>query len=163
MTTYAPSDVRSITIPAGCGQSHDAGELAEGERFAVDCAECEPYILALKDHGWSTDPLQVAMTPDERTAFEALERNAKAQQASTWSDPRAIGNAVAQALGVAQQQQAPSLLEQIKAMTGEDKAALATLLGFIAPETPAETEPEKPAAKPAKATKATARKATASE
>lgn len=154
MTAYAPSDVRSITVPLGCGQPHDAGELAEDERFAVDCAECEPHILALKDHGWARDPLQVALTPDERQRFESLEANAKAQQATTWSDPRAIGNAVAQALGVAQQQAAPSLLEQIKAMSGEDKAALAGLLGYFVPEPAAETPAVESEAKPARKTAA---------
>lgn len=157
MTAYAPSDVRSITVPAGCGQPHEAGELAEGERFAVDCAECEPHILALKDHGWARDPLQVALTPDERQRFEALEANAKAQQATTWADPRAIGNAVAEALGVAGAQAAPSLLQQIKSLSGEDRATLAGLLGYPAPEAPA---PETPAPEPAEkpATKRTSRK-----
>lgn len=134
MTAWAPSDVLSITVPQGCGQPHEAGELAEGQRFGVECAECEAHILALEGHGWARDPLQVLQTPDERRQSEALETNARAQQASTWADPRAIGNAVAQALGVAQQQAAPSLLEQIKAMSGEDKAALAGLLGYSAPE-----------------------------
>lgn len=158
MTAYAPSDVRSITVPAGCGQPHEAGELAEGERFVVDCAECEPHILALKDHGWARDPLQVALTPDERQRFEALETNARAQQASTWADPRAIGNAVAEALGVAGAQAAPSLLEQIKAMSGEDKAVLAGLL-YPAPAAEAATEAPAPEAaeKPAP-TKRTPRK-----
>lgn len=159
MTAYAPSDVRSITVPHGCGQPHEAGDLAEGERFAVDCAECEPHILAMAGHGWAMHPLQVDPTPDERRASEALERNAKAQQASTWSDPQAIGNAVAAALGVAAQQSAPSLLEQIKAMNAEEKAALAGLLGFTAPaETPAETKPA-PAKKATPAKKAVAAKA----
>ncbi len=158
MTVYAPSDVRSITVPAGCGQPHEAGELADGERFALDCAECEPHVLALKDHGWARDPLQVALTPDERQRFEALEANAKAQQATTWSDPRAIGNAVAEALGVARGLNV-SLLDQIKAMSGEDKAALAGLL-YPTPETPVE-QPET-AEKPAPAKRAP-RKAAASE
>jgi hypothetical protein len=163
MTAYAPSDVRSITIPAGCGQSHDAGDLAEGERFTVDCAECEPHILALAGHGWASNPLQVALTPDERTALEALERNAKAQQATTWSDPKAIGNAMAQALGTfGPAPAAPSLLEQIKALNAEEKAALVGLLTET-PAEPAEKAAAVPAAKATKAAKAAPRKAAASE
>lgn len=153
MTVYAPSDVQSITVPDGCGQPHAAGDLAEGERFAVDCAACEPRILAMAGHGWASDPLQVAPTPDERRRFEALEANAKAQQAATWSNPQAIGNAVAAALG---QQGAPSLLEQIKALSAEDRKAL---VGLLSDEpTKPEPEPKPPAAakKTAPAAKKTA-------
>lgn len=153
MTAYAPSDVRSITVPHGCGEPHEAGDLAEGERFAIDCPDCEPHILAMAGHGWAMDPLQVALTPDERARFEALEANAKAQQATTWADPRAIGNAVAAALGVSGQTSAPSLLEQIKAMSPEDKAALAGLLNLPAP---AEAETPAPAAKKAAPARKTA-------
>lgn len=157
MTAYAPSDVRSITVPHGCGEPHEAGDLAEGERFAIDCAECEPHILAMAGHGWAMDPLQVALTPDERTRFEALEANAKAQQATTWADPQAIGNAVAAALGVAGQTSAPSLLNQIKSMSPEDKATLAGLLNLPAPSA-AEDGDEAPKAAAKPATRRAARK-----
>jgi hypothetical protein len=163
MTAYAPSDVRSITVPQGCGQPHEAGDLAEGERFAVDCPECESFILTMTGHGWAADPLQVDLTPDERRANEALERNAKARQATTWSDPAAIGNAVAQALGVAQAQAAPSLLDQIRAMSDEDKAALAGLLGYETPVQPAEKPAAAPAAKKAAPAKKAAGRATTGE
>jgi len=162
MTLYAPSDVRAILVPqerGGCGQPHEAGTLAEGEHFAITCPECEAHVNTL-GHGWAPDPLQVAMTPDERAQFEALSKQAQARQATTWADPDAIGKAVATALGV--QAQPTSLLDQLRALSPDDKAALAGILGLTPPAekgdkpaaviepAPAEEQADKPAAAPVK-------------
>ena|SRR5262245_25329262 len=79
MTVYAPSDVRSITVPAGCGQPHAAGDLADGERFTVDCPACEPKILGMRT-GWAQAAGDVAKTPDEIAA--AASEHAEAQRAA---------------------------------------------------------------------------------
>jgi hypothetical protein len=138
MTLHAPTDVRSISIPTdrgGCGEPHKlAGDPAEGEHLTVDCGPCEAVISTM-GHGWAADPLQVALTPDERARFDALSDQAKTRQASTWADPQAIGNAVAQALATAGGQ--GSLLDQIRAMPDEHRAMLAALLQVPAPVAPA--------------------------
>ena len=153
MTVYAPSDVQSVTVPHGCGTTHTRpDELHDDERFGIDCEQCEPLILAQR-HGWANNPLHVEMTPDERAAYEALDAKAKAQQAMTWSDPNAIGEAVAKALGA---QAAPpgNLLAQIRALSDDDKQALAGLLRLdVAPPASADDALTKP---PKKATGAKA-------
>src|SRR5213082_2628785 len=97
MTAYAPSDVRSITVPHGCGQPHEAGDLAPGERFAFNCEQCEPHVLGLAGHGWATSPMHVGLTCDEKAEAEALERQAAASRDKTWSDPKAFAAFMASA------------------------------------------------------------------
>lgn len=157
MTLYAPTDVRAVTVPAdrgGCGQPHTApDDLPKGEHMAVDCPLCEPYLNTLGGHGWAPDPLHCALTPDERRQLDALDDQAKANRARTWSDPDAIGKALAAALN---QHTAPQggMLAQLRAEAAQldeaGRAELAALLGLTTPapaaaEPAAEPEPEPPA------------------
>jgi hypothetical protein len=133
MTVYAPTDSRAITIPVergGCGQPHEAGDLAEGARFVVDCPRCEPHIIGAR-LGWAHTPHGVALTPDEIASVEQDEARAKREQNRTWGSPDALAHTFAAAM--AKQVSggggsAPSLLEQIAALTGEERAALAAML-----------------------------------
>lgn len=134
MTVYAPSDVRSITIPAdrgGCGKSHELiGELADGDRFAIDCPACEPHIIAART-GWAHTPHGVHLTPDEIAQVEAEEARAKREQNRTWGSPEALGSAFAAAMAAkmgAPSASAPTLMEQIVALSPEERAALGAML-----------------------------------
>lgn len=160
MTVWAPSDVRSITIPThkgGCGQSHEAGELAPGEHFSVTCPGCEPAIIGLR-HGWAYQESGVHLTPDEIGEVERQEADAKRQQNRTWGDPNAVGRALAEALAKnTPAGQSPNVLGLVAAMSPDERAALRELLGpapVVPPAAPAVEAP--PAAKPAR--KATGRR-----
>lgn len=163
MTVHAPTDVRAITIPTergGCGQPHEAdANLGPGEHFAVNCPDCEPVIMGL-GHGWAGDPLGVSLTPDERAHLATLDDQAKAHQAKTWSDPDAVGKAIASALANAGPRPG-SLLDQIRAeaaaLDDAGKAELAAALGLIPAPAPADEPPaaETPAKKAAPAKKTT--------
>lgn len=154
MTVWAPSDVRSITIPThkgGCGQSHEAGELAKGQHFSVTCPPCEPAIIALR-HGWAYNEAGVHLTPDEIAEVEQQEAEAKRQQNRTWGDPNAVGRALAEELRKGAPEQPTNFLAAVAAMSPEDRAALRELLG------PAPVvAPDVASAKPAR--KATGRRA----
>ena len=78
MTAYAPSDVRTISLGAGCGQAHTA---ADGQRLVVECETCAPLLVAQKSLGWATNPADVALTPDERHQIEIDRQGAERAQA----------------------------------------------------------------------------------
>lgn len=160
MTVYAPSDVNAISVPVdrgGCGQQHGGGERAKGELLAVDCEQCAPVLLSMNGHGWASDPMHVALTPDERREAEATATKAQMEQHKTWSSPHAFAAfmqaAGFQGPGVADGGEAASaLLAEMQAMrqTMEQQAERIAQL---------ETGPTAPAAAPAPAKKATAKKA----
>jgi len=136
MTVYAPSDTRSISISptrGGCGQPHTAGDLADGERFSVTCPACEPHIIAAAT-GWAHTPEGVHLTPDELAVVEADEARAKRERNRTWGDPQALGKAFAEVMGAqmamppAVSTTGPSLLEQIAALSPNEKRALSAML-----------------------------------
>ncbi len=137
MTVHAPTDVLSITIPTdrgGCGRSHELPDPAGGGPRTVDCPACEPHIIASRT-GWAHDPIAVALTCDEIAQVEAAERDAKVEQNRTWSNPARLREAL---FGNQPTAAAPSLLEQIAALSAEERAALA---GMLTAQTP-EPEPE---------------------
>lgn len=76
MTMHAMTDVRSITLPGGCGNSHTAGDLADGEHMTISCGPCEAALQTLPKLGWATNVGSVPLTPDERAHDERTERTA---------------------------------------------------------------------------------------
>lgn|ERR1017187_7744527 len=70
MTTYAPSDMTAITIPAdggrGCGQTHRRGPE---QPWGVDCAPCEAWLRA-NDNRWSATIAGITETYDEKLGRE---------------------------------------------------------------------------------------------
>jgi len=153
MTVYAPTDVRSINVSGGCGEHTAPADLPEGESMTVDCQVCEPLILATR-LGWSQEQHGVELTPDERRRYEAAQQEAATKQALTWSDPAKLGESL-RAAGLAfaaMPAAAPSLLDQLKALTAEEKDAVRDLLGPAPTSEPEETPDPEPAGKtPAKA------------
>jgi hypothetical protein len=123
MTVYAPTDVQSITIPTdrgGCGQSHEAGELAPGRRFSIDCPACEPLIVGLRT-GWAATPIGVHLTPDEIAEDEAAEALAIRERNRTWAQRGPAGGQDGPA-------RTPSMLELFAAASADERAALAAML-----------------------------------
>ena len=91
---FAPTDTRSVTIPVdrgGCGHTHHVADRA------VECAMCEPHIIALR-HGWAHTLDKVALTCDESAEVEAAEAQAKRQNQRTWADPSVLSNVIADAM-----------------------------------------------------------------
>jgi len=139
MTIYAPTDVRAITVPAGCGVPHEAPALAEGAKWALNCPPCEGPIIAMRT-GWAHTPAGVALTPDEIGVAEQEEASAARNRNRTWGDPTAVGQALAQALTTVSPAAAstPSLLEQIAALSADERRELGLMLTAPAPVMPAE-------------------------
>jgi hypothetical protein len=138
MTIHAPSDHRSITIPAergGCGVPHEA----DGDHLSVTCALCEPLIAAMGT-GWAMNRDSVHLTPDEIGVMEAAERNAARERDRTWGDPKAMAGAFAQAMQSAMgtTPAVPSLMQQIAALTQEERAVLGAMLRDSAAAEPAD-------------------------
>jgi hypothetical protein len=151
MTVWSPTDVRAIAPAGGCGEIHSAPEgLAKGDMMSVDCPTCEPLILGL-GWGWATDPAHVELTPDERLAAEAADREGSV---ATNLAMREFGRAVADRVHGPAPVAPATLMEQIAAMSAEDKAALAAALA------PTPTPTSTPASVPAKKTAAKATPAT---
>jgi hypothetical protein len=127
MTMYAPSDVKSIHLPDGCGDSHHRGDEPG---LVVSCPPCETALGKHPKLGWAHNPDAVALTPDERA--QAARDDEKAQRAGVrrlaqW----AAGGPETPTVGPA-----VSLVEQIARMTPQEKAALRTLLGTDQPPPP---------------------------
>lgn len=143
MTMYAPSDVRSISIPDGCGQPHEAGDLGGGGRMTLDCPPCEASLQVRPTMGWATHEAAVHLTPDEIGENERAEKTA--QRVGTHL-------LASQILGAASAQQAQgvpqAMLEQFAAMQAQIEALTAKLADQAAPAAPAVPEPEPVAATP---------------
>jgi len=141
MTVYAPSDVRAITVPiqfGGCGEPHVSAELAEGERWALDCESCGQALTRppLSSHGWAHSIDKVALTPDERRLLETQEKEGSAATALM---VRQLGDTLAAAvrqgyLGHAAPAPAPpstsELMSALKSLAPEDLAQLLTIAGL---------------------------------
>ncbi|HWB34548.1 MAG TPA: hypothetical protein VHA75_00835, partial [Rugosimonospora sp.] len=141
MTIYAPTDVRAIHAPRGCDTPHEAGALAPGERWALTCAPCEPHILAMRT-GWAAQPDAVSLTPDERYEIELAEKTAARERNRTWGDPATLSAAFAAAIHSGPAPAAPNLLEQLEALTADERKALRAMLSDSdAPTDPASAEP----------------------
>lgn len=167
MTVYAPSDVAAIAVSpdqGGCGQQHGGGERAPGELLAVTCPQCEPVILSMRGHGWASDPMHVALTPDEQRAADATASKAQMEQQKTWSSPHAFAAflqaAGFQAPGMADGgEAATAMLAQMQAMQAQINELRAERDAAVAHQAPAPVPAaSEPAATPA-AKKAAAKKA----
>jgi hypothetical protein len=143
-----PGAVCVPTHRGGCGVPHEASKHADG-RWVIKCDACAPSLIA-HTYGFSSDAAGVPQTPDEIRMDDLAQRDAKAAQATVMSAMteafvRAIQSGSMTFPGGAPAIEAPaqpSLLEQIAAMTPEEKGKLASLLAPVIPA----VEGSKPAA-----------------
>ncbi|MFF4403591.1 hypothetical protein [Streptomyces sp. NPDC001404] len=135
MTMYAPSDVRSIFLPSGCGEPHTVGELQAGEHWALDCPACETVLAApaLSKLGWSPQEDGVALTPDERRLLETEKNEGHIAQALMAKE---FGRELAARTRTGPETEQSSntgMIEALKSASPEDLAELLTRAG-LAPQ-----------------------------
>jgi hypothetical protein len=139
----AAGHIRLPTDRGGCGNEHEIETSDRGYAF-IDCPRCAPALVG-SHYGWAATPGGVPLTPDELGDRELAERDAKSSQNTLL---RAMTDSFVKAVQTGPGFQfpsedspagkAPSLLDQIKAMSAEEKAALASVLA-PAGEIPAKT------------------------
>lgn len=131
MTDLGPShdgavDAGTIAIPAdrgGCGKQHSAA-LDDDRRPFVACDLCAPVMIS-QMYGWSATPSGVPLTPDELGEAELSKREGETSYRLAM---KAMGDAVGEIVqGTRPVVKQPSLIEQIKALSAEERAGLASL------------------------------------
>jgi len=89
MTVYGRSDITYVEVSES-GHSH-AKKKNEGN-MAVTCLVCEPELIK---QGWSVDPRQVELTPDEIADLEDAQNEiARFESMRIASDAREAAEAV---------------------------------------------------------------------
>jgi hypothetical protein len=134
MSDYAPSHdgqvgPGAVSLPAhagGCGSLHTAQVDEDGHPY-IECEQCAPVFIA-KHASFAGTPGGVPLTPDELGERELAERDAKATE-------RVILRSVTERLvdevaagKQAKRAPAPTLMEQIGALSAADRAELAKML-----------------------------------
>ena len=122
----------AVSVGGGCGSVHPVQADAEGRPY-IDCAVCGPYMTG-HHYGWAASPAGVPLTPDEQSERELAERDGVAMQRIVLKS--VTDSLVGQAVTAKQTRQ--SLLEQLKAMTPDERAEIT---GLIQGEHPAEAKP----------------------
>jgi len=150
MSDYAPShDGQSgpgaVALPVhagGCGQMHLA-QLDEDGHPYIECEQCAPALIG-KHAAFAGTPGGVPLTPDELGERELAERDAKATERVILRS--VTDHLVDQITAGKQAKKAPSLMEQISALSPGERAQLAKVLAgepLEKPESAEEAEPAK--------------------
>lgn len=142
ISAYAPTDVASISLGTGCGQSH-AVENAEGGGRGISCPLCSIAVLQIPSLGWAGTPHGVKLTVDENAALEEAKATGLTAQSLA---AKAIGEKIAELVmgdKVAAAPQAPAKIEVatedvLAALDGLPQDQLAALLqrAGLAPAAP---------------------------
>lgn len=136
---YAMSDFIGVRVPeeqGGCGAEHQK-ETDELGRKVVRCDQCAPLLIA-NNASYSGTPEGVSATPDERAHEEYMEKKAKTSNAEADAEMRREWMLAKRG----QHAEAPSLMDQIRSASAEEKAALREFLGTG--DTPAKRSPGRP-------------------
>lgn len=91
ISAYAPTDVASISLGTGCGQSHKV-EDAEGGGRGISCPLCSIAVLQIPSLGWAGTPHGVKLTVDENAALEEAKATGLTAQSLA---AKAIGEKIA--------------------------------------------------------------------
>jgi hypothetical protein len=140
MSDYAPSHdgqvgPGAVSIPAyvgGCGKMHTAQLDDDGHPY-IECEQCAPILIG-KHASFAGTPGGVPLTPDELGERELAERDAKATERVIL---RSVTDRLVDQIAADKQAKkapAPSLMEQIGALSVADRAELAKMLSGEAPE-----------------------------
>jgi hypothetical protein len=147
MSDYAPGreeDAKpgAVSVPAeagGCGKMHVA-QMDDDNHPYIECDRCGPYLIA-HHASFSGTPGGVPLTPDELGERELAERDAKATERVIL---RSVTDRLVDQIALEKQaKKAPSLMEQIAALSAKDKAELAKMLSGDSGED--EKKPAEPA------------------
>jgi hypothetical protein len=112
VTVYAPSDFKSVNIPAGCGHEHTREIGPDGypvSPWAVTCPDCEAWLLTHDDR-WVTAPEDVRETFDERKSRERFESRGLAERDAL------MALAMARMAGVSQAEIPPSVSKMLSGL-----------------------------------------------
>jgi hypothetical protein len=133
MSDYAPSrdgqvGPGSVSLPAdrgGCGKQHVA-KIDDGNHPYIECEQCGPVLIA-SHAAFAGTPGGVPLTPDELGERELAERDAKATERVIL---RSVTDHLVEQITANKQvkAEAPSLMEQISALSAKDRAQLAKVL-----------------------------------
>jgi hypothetical protein len=134
MSDYAPGreeDAKpgAVVVPAtagGCGKMHVA-QLDEDGHPYIECEQCAPVLIG-KHASFAGTPGGVPLTPDELGERELAERDAKATERVIL---RSVTDRLVDQIAAdkkAKSDPAPSLMEQIGALSAKDRAELAKML-----------------------------------
>jgi len=145
MSDYAPSDdgergPGAVALPAsagGCGAMHVAKMDGDGHPY-IECEQCGPVLIA-GHASFSGTPGGVPLTPDELGERELAERDAKATERVILRS--VTDHLVDQITAGKQARKAPSLMEQITALSAQERAELAKVLAGEPLEEKPEDEP----------------------
>lgn len=154
MSDLAPGEntgAGTVSVPedkGGCGHEHHI-KVNDDQRPYIDCPVCAAYLPG-HVYGWSNTPNGVPLTPDEQGEVEISKRDGETSYRLAM---KAMGDAVGQIVqggrSANQPAAAPSLAEQLAALSPAEKAQIAEMLA-PAPAIKAEASagvpaPEKPA------------------
>jgi len=92
LAAYAPTDVQSITVSGGCGDSHKVIEADTGGR-GISCPMCAIALLDIPSLGWAGTPHGVKLTVDENAALEEAKATGLTAQSLA---AKAIGEKIAE-------------------------------------------------------------------
>lgn len=137
----------AVSVSGGCGQSHGVEVDQQGHPY-IECPVCAPIQIG-RHWGWAATPAGVPATPDELSQRELAEREGTAATSIMLRQvSAALANAATAQLtaGQGSGQASVSLLDQLKAMSAEERDALLTQLavpGGGADEVPAPRAPRR--------------------
>jgi hypothetical protein len=116
------SDFAGVRLPeelGGCGDFH-AGAPDDDGFSRIECDRCAPALIA-RHYGFAAKPEGVPATPDERAYREHMATQAAAANADM--------DVAMRRDFIRGRAEAPSLTEQIRAMSATERAALRNMLG----------------------------------
>lgn len=107
----------------GCGQMHLV-KVDEDGRPYIECEACGPALIA-GHASFAGTPGGVPLTPDELAERELAERDAKATERVIL---RSVTDHLVDQITAKKQEKAPTLLEQIAALSPAEKVQMSELL-----------------------------------
>lgn len=122
LAAYAPTDVQSVSVGDGCGQTHKVVESDTGGR-GISCPLCSVALLQIPSLGWAGSPHGVKLTVDETAALEEAKATGLTAQSLA---AKAIGEKIAE-LVLADKPQKESKPQKVEVATEDVLAALDNL------------------------------------
>lgn len=147
MSDLAPGELigaGTVSVPAdkgGCGREHHVKTNPERRPY-IDCEACGAYLVG-HHVGWANTPHGVPLTPDELGEVEVSKRDGETSYRLAM---KAMGDAVGQIVqgnkqGIQTRATAPSLAEQLAALSPAEKAELRAILGDPQPAADGAADP----------------------